>query len=226
MTQTDAPPTDCPHGLDPTTCNLCWAQARIQAKEEGRPPPEWTQTKALGTKAKPKVAVRGKGASRGKPMHPMLRWNPDQEQDTVDLHAKIAAEHGAVWWAKPTVGKERRPAAWRLKTLDDQLRRGTPTWAFLYRQGDGPEVARIWRARVLEVSEDGVGVDPALMPSSSSVEQSSLFVKLADITELAPGWALGNLGLFDTGEPLDAARLLGRATLMWVFEPAKGAGGA
>jgi hypothetical protein len=151
-------------------------------------------------------------------MHPMLRWNPEHEEETVELHAKIAAEHGAVWWGKPTVGKERRAAAWRFKTLDDQLRRGTPTWAFLYRQGDAPEVARVWRARVLEVSEDGVGVDTALMPSYYSVEQCNLFVKLADITELPPGWALGHLGLFDSGEPLGSAGLLGRATLMWVYE--------
>jgi hypothetical protein len=151
-------------------------------------------------------------------MHPMLRWNAEQEHETIELHAKIAAEHGAVWWGKSTVGKERPTAAWRFKTLDDQLRRGTPTWAFLYRLGDAPEVARIWRARVLAVSEAGAEVDPALMPSHYSVDQCNLFVKLADITELPPGWALGGLGLFDSGEPLDAARLLGRATLMWVFE--------
>jgi hypothetical protein len=151
-------------------------------------------------------------------MHPMSRWNPELEADTVELHAKIATENGAVWWGQWSAGKETRTAAWRFKTLDDQLRRGTPTWAFLYRMGDAPEAARMWRARVLEVSQDGVGVDPALMPSYYSVEQCTMLAKLADFEELPPGWALGHLGLFDTGEPLETDKLTGRGTAMWVYE--------
>lgn len=131
-------------------------------------------------------------APGSRPVHLLLKWNPQEDPQTVDKHKEVADRLGAVWWGSFTRG-DRRIGDDRIAKLRTQLVGGRPTYAFLYRSGPAPA---LWRARVLAVTNQRGQVDEGRVPTYYGPDQShSGYVLLADIEPADLSWVQSRLAL-------------------------------
>jgi hypothetical protein len=150
-------------------------------------------------------------------MHLLLKWNPDREHDTLDQHLATAERLGSTWWGCDTTAEARRVARDRLDRLQAQLNSSVATSAWIYRTGDDPESARVYRAEVAGIAEDVAGIDPSHRPPGMSNDHAFLFVELTNLEPVTPEEMLGNLELFDqSGRHLDAGSLGNQTSPLYV----------
>jgi hypothetical protein len=160
-----------------------------------------------------------RGADLTRAMHLLLKWNPDHEVDTCDQHRAHAGSQGSTWWSCDTESETRAVAPKRLERITAQRRGGKPTSAFLYRTGDAPADAEVWRAEVVEATDDEALVDPALRPPHMRASSGFLFVKLTDFEAVPPGWVLEHLEHWDEpGKAVDAGGLRTQTSPFYVAE--------
>lgn len=133
-----------------------------------------------------------------RPIHLLLRWNPEINPDTVEEHRAVAATHGAVWWGKIGNPARRAIAADKLAQIASQLAEGQSTWVYLHRQGE------LWRTRLEAIATAEDDVEPELVPShyDSAAIDHHLWLKLSDFQSLAPGWAQERLVYASDGQPV------------------------
>lgn len=146
-------------------------------------------------------------------MHLLLKWNTDYETDTVERHRIEAQSQGSTWWSCDSTSPKKRAASSRVGRLEEQLQRGTPTFAFTYRLGDPATVASVWRANIEEVTVSPTAAGSTFMPSGL---HAFMFLRLSSFTSVKPGWVLANLRLFDSQKPLDQGALGNQQTPLYV----------
>jgi hypothetical protein len=149
-------------------------------------------------------------------MHLLLKWNPTYESDTCDQHRAHAAAVGTTWWSCDSESEDRRVAPARLDQLSAQDAGRVKSYAFVYRTGDEPADAEVWRARILSFSEDPVDVDPVRRPPGMRDESGFLFVELADFEAVAAGWILDGLERWDEPRASMASALRNQTSPIYV----------
>lgn len=193
MDGTDNDP-ECKHGQPQSWCSFCSPRS-----DDGRT-----------------VSRRQGRASLNRPMHVLLKWNPEKEIDTLDRHRQVADLKGVTWWGCDSTSSSKRTARSRIDHLNDQIRRGETVWAFVYRTGDAPRSANVWRADVGEVTDNPEAVDEGSRPSGYPLDGSFLWLKLSNFVPLERGWVLNNLELFDQQRALDRGALANQQSPMFV----------
>jgi putative restriction endonuclease len=153
-------------------------------------------------------------ARSGRLMHVLLKWNPKIEPDALNLHREVAGKMGHSWWGCDSASKTAAPK--RIRDLNAQINRGETVWAFLYRVGDDPRMAMVWRAVVSQVTDRRDGVDETFRPSGYTLDGSFLWLKLSEFTQLKAGWVLQNLEKFDQKLPVDRGALSNQTSPMYV----------
>jgi len=68
------------------------------------------------------------------PLHLVLKWSSDRESSTIERSAAVVDREGSVWWGRWGMGGSAISAS-RLEQIREQVRRGVPTYAFLYGGG-------------------------------------------------------------------------------------------
>jgi hypothetical protein len=146
------------------------------------------------------------------PMHLIIKWSADIEAQTVALHEATAAARGSVWWGQ--FGQRANPiSAARLDLLREQLRRGLPTYAFLY-GGSGTV-----RAEILEITDDASSVDDERLPGYYERNKCNLFFRLHHFEPLEEGWLAQNVLLTTSLDPGKLQGALGNQTTpMYVYQ--------
>jgi hypothetical protein len=120
-------------------------------------------------------------------LHLLLKWSPDREPRTVELHKRIADREGSVWWGK--LGSRARAALSRQNVgrLRAQLAAGTPTSIILYRPGE------VWRTRLEAITPNPAEVEDSLLPSHYTKDECEVFVRISHFEAVDPDWPLTNL---------------------------------
>jgi len=150
-------------------------------------------------------------------MHLLLKWNPRREVDTLDRHRDVADRLGSTWWGCDTDSDTRTTARWRIDRLHEQLADGRTLWAFVYRLGDAPENADVWKATVARVTDRPEQVDVTRRPTGYALSSSFLFVELSGFAHLPTGWVLAHLEQWDQpGRLLDAGALGNQTSPLFV----------
>ena len=141
-------------------------------------------------------------------LHVLLRWRYQRQPRTIELHRAVAEQHGSVWWCQ--YGRVTITPA-RQATLRQQVRAGTPTFAFLHNQRTGTV-----RARVIEATSDRSEIDEDLVPEGIDPANGGAFFLLTDLEEMPEGWLRNNVALErdPTGDISES--LSGRVNMMWV----------
>lgn len=121
---------------------------------------------------------------------------------------------GSVWWGRFSGPESSRVPAKRIEDLEEQMRNGFPTYAFLHRRGE------TWRTSILEVADDvDQVIDDGRRPDYYSPQQCNFFVRLCDFERLTPDWPLEHLVLALRPNPLSTpGALCNQTTPIWVFE--------
>ncbi len=127
-----------------------------------------------------------------KPVHLLLKWNPESDPDTLIKHLDVIQQQGSVWWGNFTK-RDRRLGADRLAEFRDQLSKDVPTYAFLYKTGPHPE---LHRAVVHDITNDRAETDaPRVPPYYGEEQRHSLYVRVSDVESVPLDWARTNLAL-------------------------------
>lgn len=121
------------------------------------------------------------------PMHMVLKWSPDREPRTVELARGVADEAGSVWWGRLGTSDAAGMSEARLTAMREQLGSGLTARAYLYRRGE------CWRTDLLEITTDPAAVAPDLLPGYFDLQDSNLFLRLANFERLDPNWPLAHL---------------------------------
>jgi len=155
--------------------------------------------------------------SSSRPMHQLLKWNPDEGEEILEAHLNVANRYGTVWWACWTTCKNRQIGAKHSQQLNRQLRLGIPTYAFLYRTGEFEEV---WRATLVSFRGHLSATDHDRLPYD---RQSFAFFELSDFDPLSASWPMSRLGLWNnaTSGPLTWEGLHNQSSPMYVYELGK-----
>ena len=123
------------------------------------------------------------------PIHLLFKWSADKEPLSLELSKQVAAGSGSVWWAK--FGSAPNPlSSHRMASLQLQLKRGVPTWAFLYGGG------HLARTRIHEITTDADQVDADRLPQYVAKEDANLFARISDFEDLPSNWATDRLLLY------------------------------
>lgn len=167
----------------------------------------------------PSPPTADRGVDRTRTMSLLLKWSPTREVDTLDKHRAAAAAHGSTWWGCDSDSEARRTATVRLAQVNSQLADGRPTSAFLYRTGDAPSEAQVWRAVVKAIADDVADIDLTHRPPGADPSAAFLFVELTDFKPVATGWVESHLEKWDPpGGGLDAGALGNQTSPMFVIE--------
>lgn len=153
-------------------------------------------------------------------MHALLKWSRvylnGKTRDAILEHHSIGNAQGSVWWGQ--FGSGRPPANARFAAIDQQLRRGQPTFAFLSENGENARTSRIWRAEVLAMSADPTAVDFALMPSYYTADQCTFFVRLRNFESLDRRAFVTAYTFVDPAKDLTLEKLQGHPAVSWLTE--------
>jgi MrcB-like, N-terminal domain len=77
----------------------------------------------------------GVATLNGDPLHLLFKWSADFDPQTIEKHRSIAEAQGSVWWGKFDQTGKYKMSSEKFSQLRDQLKADTPTFVFLYRQG-------------------------------------------------------------------------------------------
>ena len=154
------------------------------------------------------ASVEGSDASA---IHLVLKWTPELESKTIDLHREVAeGEAGAVWWGRVSKDSSVTGLAdeW-LQRLRQQLERGSETFVFLHGRPS------TWRTHLLDVTVDEDDVDPALVPDYYDPDTPhSLWVKVTDFEEIDPVDLTRDYVLARSGDPVTQGGLNNQGPLI------------
>lgn len=107
----------------------------------------------------------------------------------------------------------------RRRTLAEQRRREVSTHVYLYRTGDQPEKAEVWRADLVDVAEDETQTDRRRRPAAFQERPSFVYLELGRFQPVPPGWVLDHLELYDfPGRQVDKGALGNQVTPVYVIE--------
>lgn len=135
-------------------------------------------------------------------IHLVLKWSAALGPDTIEQQRAVVAAHGASWF-----GRQGRPGVTGLgetwiASLRAQLERGSETFVFLH---GAPST---WRTRLLEITTDEAGVDPALRPPGADPDaHHTLWVKLTEFEQVDPSELVDGYVLAQSGGPVTAGGL-------------------
>lgn len=154
------------------------------------------------------ASVQGSDVSA---IHLVLKWTPDRQPRTIELHREVAeSDRGAVWWGRVSKDPSVTGLAseW-LQRLRDQLQRGSETFVFLH---GSPGT---WRTRLLDVTLDEGEVDPALVPDYYDAETPhSLWVKITDFEQIDSLELTRDYVLARSGDPVTQGGLSNQGPLI------------
>jgi hypothetical protein len=171
---------ECMHGIATVTCDRCGPRAVERRAAE---------------------AARRAGVDQGRPMHLLVKWNPDRdpagEPSTLERHRQTATQVGWTWWGCDTDGETKSIDVKRLDQINWQLAREVATYAYLFRTGDEPGRAEVWRALVRALTPNESDIDLAHRPSGMSTDAAWLFIELSDFEEMPAGWVVDALVRWD-----------------------------
>ena len=176
---------ECMHGIATITCDRCGPRALDRRAAE---------------------AARRAGVEQDRPMHLLVKWNPDRdpagEESTLDRHHQTAMRMGSTWWGCDTDGETKSIDIKRLDQLSWQLGRNIPTHAYLFRTGEEPGRAEVWRAEVRAVTQNESEIDLTHRPPGMSTEAAWLFIELSGFEQMPTGWLIDALVRWD--EPTES----------------------
>lgn len=171
---------ECLHGIATITCDRCGPRALERRTAE---------------------AARRAGVDQHRPMHLVVKWNPDRdpagEASTLERHRQTATQMGSTWWGCDTDGETKSIDVKRLDQLNWQIGRGIATHAYLFRTGDEPGNAEVWRADVRALTLDVSEIDLSHRPARMSTDSAWLFVELAGFEPMPTGWVTDALVRWD-----------------------------
>ncbi len=147
-------------------------------------------------------------------MHVLVKWNPRRDSNTLDKHRRVA-ESGSTWWGCDSDSPSRSTAKPRIDRLNGQIQRNQPVWTFIYRTGDSPSAADVWRATTEWITDRLQDVDESQRPAGYTLDGSFLWLKLRDFVRVEPGWVVANLELF-TGRQLTSQALKSQQSPIFV----------
>lgn len=192
--------TECDHGSNPASCPVC-----------------------LGPLPAPPVrgsAAAAAAASSSRPMHLLVKWEPDADVDVLGRYREVAEREGSTWWGCESEGTGRRPAQKRLDQIALQARQSTPTHAYMYCRSADPDEAEVWKADIIGTAADEAGIDPTRRPDGVETGPCYLYLELSGFERVQGGWVTERLNLYapPDGRRLDATGLANATTPLFVFE--------
>ncbi len=144
-------------------------------------------------------------------LHMLFKWSADLQPETIEVHREIADLKGSVWWGRIS---DRPTGDKKIRRIKEQLSGEVPTFAFLYKSGGDD----LWRAGVIDITDDPTEVDGSDLPSYYEKEECSLLVRLGDFKRLDSDYPLRSLVL--DSSPSDPARMRGalrnQTSPLWV----------
>lgn len=190
---------ECIHGIATMTCDRCGPRAAERRAAD---------------------SARRTGVVRTHPMHLLVKWNPERdtagEASTLERHRTTAEQMGSTWWGCDTDGDTKSIDVKRLDQVNWQLSEAIPTHAYLFRTGDEPSRAEVWRAELLAITREASEIDQSHRPPLMSTEAAWLFIELASFEPLPRGWAVDALVRWDEPEESILSGLKTRTSPLFV----------
>ena len=192
---------ECIHGIATITCDRCGPRATERRSAE---------------------AARRSGVDLARPMHLLVKWNPERDPadqaSTLERHRTTAAEKGSTWWGCDTDGDTKAIDVKRVDQLNSQLSLLVPTYAYLFRTGDEPRRAEVWRAAIRALTQEESQIDPSHRPPGMSTDAAWLFIELSDFQPLPAGWVVDGLVRWDEPTKTVLSGLRTRTSPLFVGE--------
>jgi hypothetical protein len=157
--------------------------------------------------------LRWEGADE--PLHLVFKWRYQTEPRTIELHRAVVEQQGSVWWGRFSASTAPSVSARKLEQLNEQLAKGVPTHAYMYRRTE------LWRTTVKEATVSPPTADDPRFPSYYRPDDCNLFVRVSNFEQLDPAWLPDNavLASHPDADPGRLAGALGNQTTpLFIFE--------
>ena len=107
-------------------------------------------------------------------------------EGSVEDHARIAQQHGAVWWGRWTTSTENRQQM--IDAISDQILRGLPVWLLIRNATERIE----YRARLLQLEPPNFQPPAQLVPAYRNSPSVDMWLKLSNFETLTDQWIANN----------------------------------